>query len=184
MENFFFGIKGKILLNIHNSHSTRKKMRRNKEKFMQLMQIAKITATLKALKNFNYTLGVFCNKSRRWRNENEENWRERSRKKTKNFHNFLFTTHTGLVELLDDDDDVYVCTCWLKKIYILRGVKVESWKIPAQLLPWAVIKVLNCMKSHQRHKIYRRCREMLKFINKRTHKLLQQAIIIIIIIIV
>ena len=39
-------------------------------------------------------------------------------KKTKNFHNFLFTTHTGLGLLDDDDDDVYVC--------ILRGVKVES----------------------------------------------------------
>lgn len=54
-------------------------------------------------------------------------------KKLKNFHNFLFTTHTGmelLLLLLDDDDDgdVYVCTCCsknTKKVYIKRSQSRE-----------------------------------------------------------
>lgn len=52
-------------------------------------------------------------------------------KKTKNFHNFLFTTHTGmelLLLLLDDDDDyVYVCTYCSKtqKVYIKRSQSRE-----------------------------------------------------------
>jgi hypothetical protein len=49
----FFGIKEKILLNIHNSQEGKEKnMRWNKEKFMQLMQIAKNNSDAQGTQKF------------------------------------------------------------------------------------------------------------------------------------